>query len=82
MEDRLHSTQTFSIYPNPGTGLFNIYIVADLVLKISNETGQLVKIVSLKAGEQFLSLQDLAAGLYFVSALDTAVRPQKIIISP
>lgn len=68
------------IYPNPGTGVFRVSTEHDVVLKFTNEIGQLVKTVPVKAGVQSVSLEELSAGIYFVFTADGAFEPQKLVI--
>ena len=56
------------VYPNPNNGNFSLETDADVELRISNELGQVVKVIQLNAANNHkASVEGLASGIYFVS---------------
>lgn len=69
-----------TVYPNPSNGNFIITAQSALVINVMNETGQLVKTVSLtEANNYTASTSGLSGGIYFILSNDGAGR-QKIIV--
>jgi hypothetical protein len=68
--DPMVNKQTFSLFPNPTTGIVNLEISPALasasILNIYNETGTLVRTLPLKPNQHQLSLAELNEGIYFV----------------
>jgi hypothetical protein len=73
---------TLSVYPNPGSSEFTIEGGADMLIRVENDLGQLVRQVELNAGnERKCSLSGLAAGIYFIHGYTgREVYSRKIII--
>jgi hypothetical protein len=64
---------TITVYPNPGTGRFNVSIteVKDhLNLKVYNTLGMLVKSQPVLVAESELDLENETSGIYFVNVCD------------
>ena len=56
------------VYPNPNNGEFMLHATSDITLTLTNELGQLVRVIELKAANNHqVSVNDLAKGIYFVS---------------
>ena len=64
--------QVISIYPNPGSGTFQIQlpITSDWVICLLNAQGQMVKKIALSQ-EDAAEISNIPTGLYFVSAKDS-----------
>ena len=72
---------TFSIYPNPGKGLFHIHATAPLQLTVSSQTGQVLHTLSLKEGDSSIDLKGISAGIYFISGQNgQQLFKQKVVI--
>lgn len=70
--DEIGSQGLVSIYPNPSNGLVIMKGEADYKVSIINELGQLIRTFDLNASNgHSIQLQDLAAGIYFVTAENT-----------
>jgi len=67
-----NSTFSFSIYPNPTTQIVNIESATKIVgAKIYNHLGQLLLSVSDPNGINFLNIENLSTGIYFLKVTDT-----------
>jgi hypothetical protein len=56
-----------SIYPNPSTGRFTVKSEYDVVLHVSNELGQLLRVIELNGQNQYqVQVSDLPRGIYFI----------------
>ena len=77
------STDQLEIYPNPNNGEFTINSVSDITLKLTNELGQIVKIINLSSmNDHKVSVSNLANGIYFMSGEKDNVKiNQKIIVN-
>jgi hypothetical protein len=56
-----------NLYPNPNNGAFNIEVEQEVIVTVMNNLGQVVYTGSLQKGINQLSLDNQAAGLYFVT---------------
>jgi hypothetical protein len=74
---------TLLIYPNPSNGTFSIEGISNTQLSITNELGQLLKTLTLNENiKQLVDLQDLPAGIYFVTGNQSNhFVKQKIVIT-
>jgi hypothetical protein len=83
--DELNSTISngISVYPNPNNGDFNIRSEVSIKLSLVNELGQLIRIIDLKASNNYkVDISDLAKGVYFiVGEKEGASINQKIIVT-
>lgn len=71
----------FSIYPNPGKGLFHIHVTAPLQLTVTSQTGQVLSTLSVKEGDSSIDLKGLSTGIYFISGQNgQQLFKQKIVI--
>lgn len=59
----------FSVYPNPATSQITVKSehLADAELKLTDATGKLIKIITIKKNETVIDVNDLSKGLYFIS---------------
>ncbi|HOZ87537.1 MAG TPA: T9SS type A sorting domain-containing protein, partial [Bacteroidia bacterium] len=67
------SSAAFNLYPNPGAGVFDLYVTqasGHLNLKVYNELGMLVKTQVIVSTENKLDLQNEKSGIYFVQISD------------
>jgi hypothetical protein len=67
------SDAAFNLYPNPGTGLFDLYVSQvneHLEVQVFNELGMLVKSQTVVSTENKLDLQNETRGIYFVRIID------------
>ncbi len=64
------NAQPLQVFPNPGTGSFQVSWTADCssMMTIYNQQGQLVKQLPLFRGKNNVEVNDLSDGLYFLSA--------------
>jgi hypothetical protein len=72
-----------NIYPNPNNGKFILSTNEDIQLSISNELGQVVKLIELnQTNKHQVEIADLANGIYFVTGITnkTFVK-EKIVIN-
>lgn len=71
-----------SIFPNPNNGHFSLRSDIDIDLKLYNDFGQELRTISLNGGNQrSVTVQDLPAGIYFISGEKDRMRyNQKLII--
>ncbi len=60
------NTLSFSLYPNPTSGLFTMNLADASKVEITNALGQLVFEKQLNAGEQAIDLSNVVEGVYFV----------------
>ncbi|WP_317899914.1 T9SS type A sorting domain-containing protein [Aurantibacillus circumpalustris] len=67
LED-LKEDSFFRLYPNPNEGKFTIQANTDLKLNLMNELGQLIRVINFSTANNYeLNINNLAAGIYFVS---------------
>ena len=67
------SSAGIKIYPNPGTGLFNVEIKnggASCVIKIVNVSGEVIKVLEVISEKTEINLQNEADGIYFVHLVE------------
>ena len=60
------SASMLMIYPNPGKGIFNVQLKADLQATVSDQTGRILDTFFFKAGDNSIDLSGLAAGIYII----------------
>lgn len=80
----LSSKENFTrIYPNPNNGSFTIISATDLSLSLTDNLGQLLQIVEIKADKPYqVCFKELVPGIYFLSGQTTeGTVKQKIIIT-
>ena len=72
-----------NIYPNPSSGDVKVSSANAIELNLTNELGQLVKLLSLNESNNFeINLSGLSAGIYFVTGANEESKVnQKIIIT-
>ena len=58
------------LYPNPAARTVNLESDADMDLGMYNSRGVLIKTVSVHTGQQYINLEDLVPGLYFLRKND------------
>jgi hypothetical protein len=71
--------KTFSIYPNPNNGQFNIDVKEDATVSITNMLGQLIVKQKLSFGNNEINLQDKPNGIYFVTVNDDSKHTFKMV---
>jgi hypothetical protein len=71
------------LYPNPNNGVFTLKADADLHLKLLNELGQVVRVISLtEFNEYTVEVADLSSGIYFLTGINEGLSiKQKIIVN-
>ena len=77
----LHRTTgaPFHVYPNPVKGILHMEAVSSpSLLRILNNTGQLVRILELDQGEDQVDLSFLAPGMYILSRRSGSEIPQQV----
>ncbi len=73
VEENTANLADVKIYPNPGTGVFNVYVdqaSEHLELTVFNELGMLVKTETMTSNESKLDLRNEKSGIYFVRVSD------------
>jgi hypothetical protein len=82
-EQALASRLGLNMYPNPSNGSFEISAVADVVVRLENELGQLIAIYDLSAENQHkVKVEGLASGVYFVTLSSKGEQlTQKVIVT-
>ncbi|MBT8195788.1 MAG: T9SS type A sorting domain-containing protein, partial [Bacteroidia bacterium] len=80
-------SNTFSLFPNPSSGLFQIYfnseLNSDVIIEVFDITGRVLKNKRLDRVGEFveLDLSEYASGIYFVSVITNESRSsQKLIL--
>jgi hypothetical protein len=68
--DQKNGKEAFRLFPNPTSGIVNLELTPALtsnsILNIYNETGAIVRTLTLKPNQHQLSLAELNDGIYFV----------------
>lgn len=78
-ENNLSKVNPISIYPNPSNGLINIKSdFYDNDAMVTDLTGKWISSLSISIGNNFVNIQHLSPGLYF---LKTKIGVEKILIS-
>ncbi|MFM1932830.1 MAG: hypothetical protein RL226_2133, partial [Bacteroidota bacterium] len=72
---------SFSVFPNPSTGIVTIQTTDSQALRIFNAQGQLIEKRSI-AGLNTLDLSHLPAGLYFISTENQPANSYRLILQP
>ncbi|MDI1355684.1 MAG: T9SS type A sorting domain-containing protein [bacterium] len=77
------SSNYISIYPNPSMGDFTIETTTDIVLRLMNNIGQQLRVISLtEANEHKANVKDLANGVYFLVGENAVGKVnQKIVVA-
>jgi hypothetical protein len=73
----------FQVYPNPNNGEFTISTESDINISIVNNLGQVVKVVSINASNNYkVSINNLTTGIYFIvgDSNNRSIK-QKIVVS-
>ena len=84
--EMMNGEETFSIFPNPNNGSFNISgsISNETVIEIVNSLGQLIytkKLNSLNYFTEAISINNFVPGIYFVRLTnEVTITEQKMII--
>jgi hypothetical protein len=74
-------TTGITVYPNPGKGFFKIHATTDMQLTVTNQTGQILSTLTVKAGDNEMNLNGFSAGVYFLSGQNgQQLMKQKIVI--
>jgi hypothetical protein len=83
LAEEVNNKLKLNIYPNPNNGKFILSTNEDVKLSISNELGQVVKLVELnQVNKHQIEISDLADGIYFVTGLtNKSFVKEKVIIS-
>jgi len=66
-------TPGLSVYPNPSAGQFYLSSGKDETISITNELGQLIRYLELKAEEK-ITIGNLSPGIYFVKGNETRIK--------
>jgi hypothetical protein len=72
------TSASLQLAPNPCSGIITVSAVQDCSLQIFDQTGRLIKSLSLQKGEQTLDLQ-MAPGLYYLSS-NASTHVTKLIV--
>jgi hypothetical protein len=59
-------TAALSLYPNPASATLVVACPAEAYLSLLNYQGQLLRRVTLAAGQQKVDISQLAAGIYYL----------------
>jgi hypothetical protein len=83
LAEEVNNKLKLNIYPNPNNGKFILSTNEDVKLSLSNELGQVVKLVELnQVNKHQIEISDLADGIYFVTGLtNKSFVKEKVIIS-
>ena len=78
--DKIYSENAISIYPNPSHGEFSVQSSKALEMKIINELGQVIKLISLNGNNNYkMEVNGIPSGIYFITN-EKANFNQKMII--
>jgi hypothetical protein len=83
IEESAMSSMQLAVYPNPNNGEFVIQSNSAIDLKLINELGQIVRVISLSGTNNHqVNVTDLAKGIYFVvgDTTHSTIR-QKIVVA-
>jgi hypothetical protein len=83
IEESAMSSVQLAVYPNPNNGEFVIQSNSAINLKLINELGQIVRVISLSGTNNHqVNVSDLAKGIYFVvgDTTHSSIR-QKIVVA-
>ncbi len=73
-------SDSFTVYPNPTTGVLNINVSENSTVKLYNISGQLIKSTVSNSSVLNWNISDLNNGVYFVTAENNGViKTQKIV---
>ncbi len=61
-----NDSETFSVYPNPGKGVFNVNSLSDGNLSVYNSIGTIVFFKNCQEGKSELDLEQLEDGIYYI----------------
>ena len=61
-----NDSETFSVYPNPGKGVFNVNSLYDGNLSVYNSIGTIVFYKNCQEGQSELDLEQLEDGIYYI----------------
>jgi hypothetical protein len=61
-----NDSETFSVYPNPGKGVFNVNSLSDGNLSVYNSIGTIVFFKNCQEGQSELDLEQLEDGIYYI----------------
>jgi hypothetical protein len=76
------STNEFSVFPNPSTGTFSVYINFDAVLQLYNAEGQELYSEIVSQGSNTLDYSSLSTGVYILKVLhESGWIVQRLVIS-
>jgi hypothetical protein len=76
-------TSLIEVYPNPNSGNFTVRVKSDVQLSLTNELGQVIKVLGFTAENQFqLNIQGLSSGIYFITGIQngSSIR-QKLVVT-
>ena len=80
IKDKIYSENAISIYPNPSHGEFSVQSSKALEMKIINELGQVIKLISLNENNNYkMEVQNIPSGIYFITNEKASIN-QKVII--
>ena len=72
--DNSNATINLAVYPNPSSGTINISSAKKQSAIIANNSGRMVKSISLIKGTQMVDISTLATGVYFIKTEDGVVK--------
>jgi hypothetical protein len=61
-----NDSETFSVYPNPGKGVFNVNTLSDGNISVYNSIGTIVFFKNCQEGQSELNLEQLEDGIYYI----------------
>ncbi len=76
-------TNVFSMYPNPSTGLFTVELndlTDNTLIVVSDAAGQIVYSEIVSSNLTNINLEDVEAGMYFISVSNTVSKSVKSIV--
>lgn len=79
-ENNVKQTQ-LNVYPNPNSGAFNVSAESNVVLILSNQLGQQIRMLELNEENGFtVDVKDLSPGVYFISDVKNTTTAFKIVV--